>query len=251
MIVTRSRWLRTGEVWFDEDPSGERVDVIVFRQRSQPVDGARCTVFHSLEVDLTPDPDAILARMTKDTRYEIRRAADKDKVVAKCWFSNSGEALDRFCEFYDRFAAGKGLGPARRPYLKSMAEAGVLDLSLATSPDGAELVWHAYYRSNGRVRLQHSASLFREGADNAFRNLVGRANRFLHWDDMLRFKREGVTTYDWGGWYEGTEDQDRLRINQFKEEFGGQVVKTYNCVQVVSAKGRLVLATGRLLGKVR
>ena len=84
------------------------------------------------------------------------------------------------------------------------------------------------YRAEGRARLFQSASSFRELDSSSMRSLTGRANRFQHWHDMLRFKEGGVVSYDFGGWYEGREDQERLRINSFKEEFGGQVVKAFN-----------------------
>ncbi len=251
MLLIRSRWLRTGEVWFDEEPLDLGVDQVVYRQRPTPLDGARCTPFYTLVNDLTSEPDALLAKADKDIRYEVRRAADRDGVTASHWFSDSAEALERFCAFYDRFAAGKGLSLAHRPYLRAMADAGALHLSCASSPDHPELVWHAYFRSGRRVRLLHSASLYRDATDTAIRSLVGRANRGLHWEDMLRFRGDGVDTYDWGGWYEGKVDQDRLRINAFKEGFGGTVVRTYNCSRMVSLKGRAADALSRWLGRQR
>jgi len=73
------------------------------------------------------------------------------------------------------------------------------------------------------------------------RSLTGRANRLQHWRDMLRFKSSGVVSYDFGGWYEGREDQDRLRINSFKEEFGGQVLKAFNWIRPMTLRGRAYL----------
>ena len=70
---------------------------------------------------------------------------------------------------------------------------------------------------------------------------IGRANRLHHWLDVLRFRDEGFAIYDFGGWYAGTANDELLRINRFKESFGGEVVLQYNCDQALSWKGMLAL----------
>ena len=109
------------------------------------------------------------------------------------------------------------------------------------------MVWHAYLRSNHRATLLYSASLFRKFDSSALRNKMGRANRFQHWQDIQRFKAEGVSVYDFGGWYEGNRDQERLRINRFKEEFGGEIVKNYICERALTVKAKVFLRVRRLL----
>ncbi len=94
--------------------------------------------------------------------------------------------------------------------------------------------------------LSHSASLYR-GRDKDFRNLVGRANRLHHFKDMLFFKGNACNLYDFGGWYAGTEDQERLMINRFKEEFGGQKVLQYNAVLNRTWRAKLLKSIRRLV----
>jgi len=72
--------------------------------------------------------------------------------------------------------------------------------------------------------------------------LIGRANCFHTWHDILRFQRQGIETYDFGGWYGGTENAEKLRINRFKESFGGKVVPEFNYEVGVTIAGRLALA---------
>jgi lipid II:glycine glycyltransferase (peptidoglycan interpeptide bridge formation enzyme) len=71
--------------------------------------------------------------------------------------------------------------------------------------------------------------------------MLGRANRYHHWEDMLRFKKSGISVYDFGGWYVGDTDQEKLRINDFKNKFGGQIVKNFNCNYCINIKGSLYL----------
>jgi hypothetical protein len=252
MIKYSRRWLCRGEVWFDEAPASGGVDVLYFRQRTTPVPGAQCSVFHTLLIDLSVDSEEIWRRFSKTAQYKIRRAGERDSVAYESW--NGSEAigtLTRFCASYDRFAMKKGLDCADREYLRVLANVGALDISRVTDKDGKELVWHVHYRDRARAVLLHSFSSFREYEDSGLRNLIGRANRLHHWRDMLRYKEEGIRTYDFGGWYEGSSDREKLQINSFKEEFGGTVVKNHNCVELLTAKARFLIAAGGWLRRAR
>lgn len=97
----------------------------------------------------------------------------------------------------------------------------------------------------------HCVSLYRELAESSVRNAMGRANRYLFWKDVLRHKEAGLETFDFGGWYPGGTNQALLNINRFKEEFGGSIRREYNCRQIRSLKGRIVLSMARILGYVK
>jgi hypothetical protein len=92
-----------------------------------------------------------------------------------------------------------------------------------------------------RCRLLFSASHFRGQGETALRSLIGRANRLLHWRDLVAFKQQGFNCYDWGGWHAGTEEV-LVRINQFKESFGGDRCPLYDSKLGVSWMGRLAVA---------
>jgi lipid II:glycine glycyltransferase (peptidoglycan interpeptide bridge formation enzyme) len=68
---------------------------------------------------------------------------------------------------------------------------------------------------------------------------------------MLRLKQQGVRYFDFGGWYPGKEDIQLLGANAFKKGFGGQVVREYECEQVLTLKGKVVLTGARLLARLR
>ena len=247
MIVYKRNGVLFGELWFDEEPDGTVSDILHFRQRTSHVKGASCSDFYTILVDLTANEVDLLAGISKDTRYEIRRAGNRDDLLCDFWRENSHSVTDEFCDFYDKFAQQKNLAKTNRGRMTLLAKSGSLALSRVRNSDDRDLVWHAYFCSSDRVRLLYSASLFRN-QDKARRSLTGRANRYLHWQDMLRFKSEGAIIYDLGGWYEGNDDEEKLRINKFKEEFGGDIVKTYNCEHGVTLKGKIALG---LLGALR
>lgn len=54
-------------------------------------------------------------------------------------------------------------------------------------------------------------------------------------------KEMGITRYDWGGLFEDESVPERAGINQFKKDFGGQRVRTYDCTVPVTIKGRIWL----------
>src|SRR5207253_7222847 len=127
------------------------------------------------------------------------------------------------------------------------ARNGTLDLSLVADPAGTPLAWHVNYRTPGRARQLHSIAFFR--GDKAERNLVGRAHRYQTWMDILRFKEAGIPIFDLGGWYHGKTDAELLKINAFKEEFGGKVVCQYICERGISLRGKAYVALRNLAGK--
>jgi hypothetical protein len=250
MIVWQGRFCRFGDIYFGEESVPRtNVDVLRHFHRLTPVPGVPCSPMQTILIELAPDPEKLLAAVSKDTRYEIRRAGEKDNLEYDV-VETTAQAVDEFAGYYAQFAALKGLPPLSADYLHALARARALDLSVIRQ-EGEVLVWHAYHRGRERVRLLHSVSLYRTSEDSARRNLVGRANRYHHWQDLCRFRADAHALYDFGGWYEGAKDQEKVRINAFKEEFGGTIVPTFSCQHAVTAKGQLVLALQGTADSVR
>lgn len=239
MIRLQGRAVVYGELWFDEEPPNPAgVDVLVYRCRRTPIPNARTEIFSSLHSDLTAAPDAITAAFHEGCRYQIRRADSRDRLQHEV-IPEASDTLEEFSDFYDGFARQKGLWLADRHWLARAAAERQLVLS-CVSRDGERLVWHAHLRSGRTVRLASSASGFR-GMDNEHRSLVGRANRWLHWRDMLFFKETGIECYDWGGVFADESTPEREGINRFKRMFGGQLAVSYDSTVPVSLRGRVWL----------
>lgn len=240
MITIKGRFATYGEIWFDEQPpSGAAVDILTFRLRPTPVDGTLCTRFLSLVSDLSIDAEALMAQFGSTNRYKIKRAAARDQLTFE-FTQDAAPYLEEFCLFYDEFATQKKLQESYRRALSAACASGQLVLS-AASCEGRRLVWHAYIKWDATAALLHSASHFRD-KDGVDRALVGRANRWLHWRDMLAFKEAGVRTYDWGGMFDDESVPGQASINNFKREFGGRPVEAYNCTTPRSLKGRIYVA---------
>lgn len=250
MIRVQGRAVVYGEVWFDEAPpqgaGAAGVDVLVYRYRAALVPNARpCPragapdrPLHSLLTDLEPAPETIVARFDETCRRHIRRAEREDGLRFEV-LADAAAGLDEFAQFYDMFARQKGLWLADRHWLTRTAEAGQLTLSCA-SRGGERLVWHAHLRAGCTVQLAHSVSLYR-GTGDDYRSLIARANRWLHWQDMLAFRAAGLRRYDWGGMFDPESTAEEVGINRFKRSFGGRPVLAYQCAVPVTLRGRVWL----------
>lgn len=233
------------EVWFDEPEEVNNADILYYLHSTNPVKECECNEFYSIILDLTKDHDQLWESISKNTRYKIRRT-EKEQYIYD-WDTNNLDIFKEFADFYEQFAFQKGLPKLQRSQLINLMNTGNLDISWIKSQSGERLVWHIYYRTKIRSFLLYSASMFRSSTDTSYRNMIGRVNRYHHWQDIVRFKNLGISVYDFGGWYAGNTDQEKLGINKFKEEFGGEFIKNFNCTYPISLKGKLYLQLRELL----
>lgn len=239
MIRIPGRAVVYGELWYDEGPPRHAgVDVVVHRQLDAPLLDARSTPSLTMYSDLSAPADAILREFSDTCRYQIRRADGKDGLELEVVVDPEGK-IDEFCDFYDAFARQKSIWLADRRWLESASRAGQIILTAALR-GGEALVRHAHLVCGTTARLAYSGSLFR-GADQEYRALVGRANRWLHWRDMLLLKESGIGRYDWGGLFDDESAPERAGINRFKRSFGGRETRTYDCTVPVTLRGRVWL----------
>jgi hypothetical protein len=244
MLTTKGP-VRIAEIWFDDDLRAAGADIVRFRNRSTPVEEGQCLEWYTLIVDLAQEMGAIEAKIKSDTRYAIRRAGTKDKLTYNYHDQPVDDAMEAFLAFYNEFAGATGLPEIKLAHLDSIRDTKKLILTNVQTADGEDLVWHSYLCGRDRVRLLHSASLFRTVDNSAYRQRVGRANRYHHWLDFLKLKEAGFQIYDFGGWYAGSDDSDKVRINRFKEEFGGTVVSTYYGEVALTMLGKVALKLKR------
>jgi len=181
--------------------------------------------FYTMLIDLRRDMDEIFQDFHKSTKYQVQRA-EREGVL----FSIV-EDPESFTEFYNAFARSKGLPALKHNWQEEYN--GHLIITQAVYED-IPLVMHCYLVDweAKRCRCLYLASLFRYENDSAKRNLIGRANRFLHYCDMKYFREAGLFTYDFGGYAKGTTDLELEGINRFKESFGGRVFEESHYIPV-------------------
>ncbi|HUW39940.1 MAG TPA: hypothetical protein VMV90_02950 [Rectinemataceae bacterium] len=172
--------------------------------------------FSTLLVDIGRQPELVLADMHKVNRVQIQKAERE----GLSW--RNDVRVEEFVERYNAFAAEKSIAPISAERVASFKDSAFLSL---VELDGVVLAQHFHIvdAAESRARFVYGSSgRFSEGSDPA---LIGRANRWCHWRDMLHFRESGIATYDFGGYAPDTEDPVLRGINEFKSRFGGAIVR--------------------------
>ncbi len=223
---------------------------VTYKQSLFPI-GKNVEKFPTLITDLTLNEEEIWKQLAKNCAYEIKRAKREEVSVEMLDSSQiTEEEIKEFCEFFDQFWKSKGMTQANPEEFykeaKSYIDNGCMVFSKAKI-DGKTIVYHTYVMDEEYARLLHSASLYRISEDRK-PAIVGMANRYLHWEDMLYFKEKGLKKYDWGGAGEG---EDVIGITRFKESFGGEKVYFYNSEVKQGLVAKLVYALLVIRKKLR
>ena len=256
-IISRSWPLTIKNYWFGQRPMKQAMpDIARLHSIPEPLKGAVNIESWTLLTDLTGTDEDLMAFLHRDTRKQVRRAEREDISVER-YDCQQINILNDFEMFYNKFSDSKSevrdvLKISNKLHiLNRKANAGMLEVSRAMGRDGEPIVYHVFIIADGRVRVHHSASHFREGQSSERRHYLGRANRYLHLQNMLHYKHHGYFQYDMGGWYAGKDNKSLLRVNQFKEEFGGRVVCEYDALYGCTILGRCLLPFRTLYREIR
>jgi hypothetical protein len=242
LIIHRKKWLlKIAEIYFGlpSDVQNLSADIVIINQ--SPIMCSGASPFHTLHLNLLQPVDTLLEAIDKQVRYEIRRSETKDSLTIIVTATPDVDALHSFESFYNHFAESKGLSACRYEYLLMLSKHNGLIISNVCDANGDCLVAHAYIVGGKRARLLHSASVFRDTVDKSERALHGRANRLLHWKDILHFKENGYNIYDFGGIGDLSQNPVLAGINEFKMKFGGTQVTEYNSVRANTILGKMAL----------
>ena len=205
--------------------------------------------FHTCMNDLTLPEEKMHAAVNKNVRYEFRRS-ERDGIEIRFYnkydLENDSGLLDKFAEIYEDMYRSKGIDTKYNltAVKKYMEADGVL--FSAVWHEGEMIVFHSYIYDNADARLLHSASCFREegAADQA---MTGRANKRLHWEDILYFKQRGLKRYDWGGI---SDFENPNGIDAFKLKFGGEKITYYNVFVGNTLLGKLAVTAMKAMKRV-
>ena len=247
MFIYRSRFLTRGEVWFDDEPDGARVDWIYHRERSSPLPKCRWREFYTRQIDLRKSPADLFAALDRNTARKIIEAKERDQLNWERHDARNTKILDEVERLWNEFAAAQKTARFERDWMDQFAQAGCLDLSAARDPAGNVLAYHLVLITPKRARQLIAISPYHSMPDVAWRGAVSRANCFIHWKNFLAYRDQGIPCFDFGGWYVGTTNIQSLGLNQFKKSFGGEVVREFECEEVRTVKGWLVLTAARIL----
>jgi hypothetical protein len=233
--------VRTEVAYFAVPATPSGVDVLKLRDLPAAFAGVTNDYRPTILIDLTQSEEDLWNGVTPQTRKLVRQATRLGvtiEPVAALTEPLWEQFLGAYRKLWSRKHQAGALGVGQ---IHELIESGRFDLSISRNVDGRILSWHSYVRCNGRARLQTTISDMDTARGPDWNNLIGRAHRLHHWRDMLRFKAEGIATYDLGGVYRGNDDQEQINIARFKQLFGGHFADTYDADVPLTAKGRLAL----------
>lgn len=250
-ISYKKHGIRIGQVWFEEKwektkPCPALVLIHGIKSWTEGRD-SKTELFHTLSNDLLLPEEELYSGIQKNVRYEIRKNEKEPmeiRVLEAQELLRSPERLEELEAMYEALYRSKGMKQKlNHEQLLCYAETGALILTEILSQERI-LVIHSYLTDGEQTRLLHSVSEFRDGDCDA--NLVARANKRLHWEDMKLFKERGVSMYDWGG----ISDPDHPNgIDAFKMKFGGQPLTYYNVLKGITVLGKLGIRVMKLKNK--
>lgn len=249
-VIYKRYGLKINAIWFYKDIELEKdmnnVDIVFFHgiKNIENVKSKVVKIQYSLTTNLLLTAEELFKRIGKNFRYQINRS---EKENVKCTIYSSSnlqeklEILDKFEEEYDEFTKLKGIANTyNENAMKKYIESNSIVLSKAYK-DEEVYAQHIYICDGKSSRLLYSVSNFRTEGMN--RNLIGRANKYLHWQDILYLKNSGFEVLDWGGISSITEPNG---IDKFKKEFGGKEEKYFNVIIGKSFIGKLVVLMRRM-----
>ena len=203
--------------------------------------------FYTTTIDLQKDLQIIWQNITKNYRYEIRRAEKKDKIIETIIESPTIDDLNNFIEFFNKFAVKRSLRKANKKKLILFNSQKQLQIAYVFSDASKEniLSAHCYINDNERVRLYHSASNLNYKFKD--KNLVARANKFLHWKAISKYQNSGYKTYDFGGI---SQIKKLNGIDKFKLQFHGETITEYSVLIPITAQGRFLIFIIKIINKL-
>lgn len=237
--------LTTLHVWFEKSiPLKVTTDMVTLHGYLGAVDACTNVVKkelqHTLITDLTVAEDEIVQSFTRTFRYQVNRAQREEiltHVFTSEQLSKDDAVIKSFSEMYRLMFEEKGRKNAsiNTRELEAYIKSNSLIITCTYLKDNP-VVYHSYVCDGKHARLLHSCSEFR-AAENATRNAIGRANKYLHVQDMRYFISLGYEEYDWGGVFSYDGDDG---IDKFKMSFGGTHRDYYNITYCVSSKAKML-----------
>lgn len=206
---------------------------------------------YTLRTDLLCEKDCLQNHISKNFRYEIRRA-EKENVKIKIYDGKenvvNNQLLYEFEKTYNGMFKKKDMSNRfNMKYVKAALENNSMIISVAIDGNTDEyMVFHAYVVDMENTLLLYSTS--KKWMDKKIENLVGYANKYLHWTDICYFKDTGRINYEWGG----ISSKDNPNgIDKFKMSFGGDIIQLKNCIVANSTKGNLYVKLLKERSKMR
>ena len=172
----------------------------------------------TLQLDLSPSPDELLAQMRKSTRYEIRRGIKEEIEVS------TSDKPEEIREFYEN-----QLAVAKKHKFVPFSHKFLYQQFLVFSKEGHALLFHARKQdqllASAFIIFYRNEAVYHYGISTAAnRNFPGA--HACQWAAILEAKKRGIKWYNfWGIAPEKQRSHRFASVSLFKRGFGGKEVQ--------------------------
>ena len=182
--------------------------------------------YYTKHIDLTLNPDELKQSFSKRVRAKINKAT-KTGVEFQIYKLDNDKQINNYVKYCnDHIKSKKLLYKLTKRDITSFLDNYVVTHAIYNNET---LVMHGYFvdYESKTVYANESASQFRtlDNSSEVNRDFISRANNFLHYQDMLYFKEQGMKIYDFGGYTVDSTDKSMLNINRFKDGFRGELIQ--------------------------
>lgn len=212
-----------------KDTHFKKGDIHAYFQQPEPIITKKRFTIHRqslhLCIDLCKSEEMLLKEMGRTTRYKIRRAKRDNVTITYIEKPNIDDAKT-FARFYNNFAKTKGIETCKLEKLTALMDNNMLVMSYVSHEDGRILSYSATIANNGTAIGLYGASARFKYKDISGQ-FISRANRYLHWCEMIYFKQLGYHTFDLMGLTMDEKNTDHQKVNEYKRSFGGEEIVQY------------------------
>lgn len=181
------------------------------------------TVYHQPRgewlLDISPDPEALLAQMHKKTRYNINKSL-KQNLDTSFYFGKDLEPwADTFIALNQQNTSSHKTTTHTKEYFKnffSVVSKSPENFIAITRKDGHVLAINVFVTNKDEVFCPF-------GASNDVGKKLG-AYYHIKWSSILKMKELGTKRFNWGGVSVSEHDTYLAGVTKFKSGFGGSSV---------------------------
>lgn len=223
-VSYKKKFVKINSYWFYDSQDIPQGLISIVHDSKDKIEGALNRDHYTLDTDLHEDETVLFSKLSKNYKYEINKVINDYKLTHDTIININKEDMLKFQFEYNSFCRLKGIkNTFNKRLITELSEKNLLLLTRA-SLDGKNLAQHLYVVYEGQARLLYSVSNFRQSNEE---KLIGKANKWLHWEDMIYLKHNNFHELDWGG-VSSKELNDGIDI--FKKRFGGTLNKKYFCI---------------------
>jgi lipid II:glycine glycyltransferase (peptidoglycan interpeptide bridge formation enzyme) len=171
-------------------------------------------------INLEKTEEELFNQINRTFKYHIKKA-EKLGVSVKTEFFPSIEKCNQIINEFSVFVEEKKI-EWNLKRIEVLQKINKLIISEAYLNE-KKISTHVYLHDGNRVVLLHSYHQH----NRLDEKIKGYANKFLHWQDIISFKKFGLKLYDLGG----INMEKHLGISIFKLAFGGDVIDCYSYIE--------------------